>query len=268
MNGTTTGERPAPAGHPRGVRAMNFTGPHVTATVVRDVAEYRVDGRAIVVNCGTRDAYVDAAPRRPIPPLTSTIVVDSTIGPAGLLIVLHVRDETGGTLAGITAEPGWELLGEAIGDDPGTTGGLPFDRKTPLWRGPQDTVGQVAFDPAHLLRETATPGAPQPFEVRANLWFAPAGTDCFIHRLHDFVEVHTQVAGLGRMQKFAAQDHTTLYQDIPMSPGHTTADPFCSLGPDGSFTYPWHQYYADTDCVWLAIEYHRVTRRPSSGDTT
>ncbi|MDX3376575.1 hypothetical protein PV390_19455 [Streptomyces sp. ME02-6991-2A] len=32
-----------------------------------------------------------------------------------------------------------------------------------------------------------------------------------------------------------------------------------TAGADGSFQYPWHQYRADTDCVWLAVEYHRVT---------
>jgi hypothetical protein len=26
------------------------------------------------------------------------------------------------------------------------------------------------------------------------------------------------------------------------------------------FIYPWHQYYADTDCIWLAIEYHPYVR--------
>ncbi|MFI1734088.1 hypothetical protein ACH40E_33720 [Streptomyces acidicola] len=243
-----------------GVRALNFTGAHIAATAVRGAEEHRIDGRSVVVNCGTRDAYVAESPRRPIPPLASTIVADTAVGQADLLVVLRVHDETAGGIGGITDEPGWNLLGEVIGDGPSTTGGRPFDKQIPLWRGPQDTLGQVEFDPAHLLRETATVGPPQPFEVRVNLWFAPAGTDCFIHNRHDFIEVHTQVAGLGRMQKFKEQDHSTLYQDVLMSPGYTTPDPFCTSGSDGSYVYPWHQYYADTDCVWLAIEYHRLAR--------
>lgn len=88
-----------------------------------------------------------------------------------------------------------------------------------------------------------------------NLWFAPAGTDCGLHDRHPFLEVHTQVQGTGRMQTFRAEDHATLRQDVLMSPGHTH-DPFCDLGPDGAFRYPWHQYRADTDSLWLAVEYH------------
>jgi hypothetical protein len=262
MTGTTTSEQRTDtrADTQDGVRALNFTGAHIAATTVRGADEYRIDGRAIVVNCGTRDAYVTESPMRPIPPLTSTIVTDTTVGRADLLVVLRVHDEASDAIGGIVGEPGWNLLGAVIGDGPSTTGGLPFDKRIPLWRSPQDIIGQVVFDPAHLLREAVGEGPPQPFEVRVNLWFAPAATDCFIHNRHDFIEVHTQVAGLGRMQKFKEQDHSTLYQDVLMSPGYTTPDPFCSHGPDGSYTYPWHQYYADTDCVWLAIEYHRVAR--------
>ncbi|CAL9413328.1 hypothetical protein SUDANB58_01692 [Streptomyces sp. enrichment culture] len=256
--------RTTDAGAVGAARALDLGGSHVTATAVADAREYRVDGRAIVVNCGTRDAYVAESPRRPIPPLTSTIVADTVIGEAGLLLVLRTDDEDAADIGGITRAPGWarlgELLGDRIADGPGTTGGVPFDARIPLWRGPQETAGRVAFDPAHLLRETPVPGAAELFEVRVNLWFAPAGTDCFIHNRHEFIEVHTQVAGRGRMQKFRRQDHGTLYQDLPMGPGYTTPDPFCSLGPDGAFVYPWHQYHADTDCVWLAIEYHRLAR--------
>lgn len=262
MTETTTGTTRAggPAAARDGVRALNFSGPRITATAVTGPAEHRIDGRALVVNCGPRDVYVTEPPRRPLPPLTSTVVADTGVGPADLLVVLRTDDERADRIAGITGEPGWELLGDVVGDGPSTTGGLPFDRRIPLWRGPQDVLGQVAFDPAHVLRETATAGTPQLFEVRVNLWFAPAGTDCFIHNRHDFIEVHTQVAGLGRMQKFREQDHATLYQDVLMSPGYTTPDPFCALGSDGSYVYPWHQYRADTDCVWLAIEYHRLAR--------
>ncbi|MFI1563811.1 hypothetical protein ACH4ZX_12260 [Streptomyces sp. NPDC020490] len=245
-------------------RPLDLGGSFVAATVVAGAAGHRVGGRAVVVNCAPGDAWVAESPRRPIPPMTSTIVTDTTIEGAELLVVLRTDDEKAERIAGIADEPGWallgELLGDRIGDGHGTTGGLPFDKGIPLSRGPQHTIGRVEFDPARVLREPAAAGTPDTFEVRVNLWFAPAGTDCFIHNRHDFIEVHTQVAGLGRMQKFREQDHSTLYQDLPMSPGYTTPDPFCSLGPDHTYVYPWHQYRADTDCVWLAIEYHRVPR--------
>ena len=60
------------------------------------------------------------------------------------------------------------------------------------------------------------------------------------------------------MQKFNAQDHATLYHDEMMSPGYTTSVPFCRVTDPHTFVYPWHQYYADTDCIWMAVEYHPV----------
>ncbi len=106
---------------------------------------------------------------------------------------------------------------------------LPHLKETQLWRSPKERIGSVSF----------------------NLWFAAAGTDCGIHNEHDFLEVHTQVWGTGHMQKFHEKDAATLYQDIVMTPGFTHA-PFC----DAALRYPWHRYLADTDCIWLAVEYH------------
>jgi len=40
-----------------------------------------------------------------------------------------------------------------------------------------------------------------------------------------------------------------------MPPGFTH-DPFFMVGSDRSFSYPWHRYYADTDCIWMAVELH------------
>ena len=38
-----------------------------------------------------------------------------------------------------------------------------------------------------------------------------------------------------------------------MLPGYTH-DPFFVLSNKGGFSYPWHRYYAETDCIWMAIE--------------
>lgn len=238
------------------VSRLNFAGRHVDAVAVQNVKEYHITGPAIVVNAGVTDAWPAHEPRKPVPALSSTILADTYIEQADMLVVLSAGEET---LAGdITGGAGWHRLGDVIGDGSGT-GGRPFPPDTPLWKSPQDSIGRISFDPAHLLREKPAAENAIPFDVRVNLWFAPAGTDCFIHNLHDFIEVHTQVSGTGRMQKFREQDHSTLYEDIRMSPGYTTPDPFCVTTADGSYRYPWHQYRADTDCVWLAVEYHKAT---------
>lgn len=160
------------------------------------------------------------------------------------MLLLRVRDEPG--MAGIVTEPGWHHFADLL---PG------FPRDTGLYRGPRDRIGTVEFDPAVALGEDHPIGVRR-FDVWVNLWFAPAGTDCGLHDTHEFVEIHSQVHGYGRMQKFWANDHAALYEDVLMSPGHTPPVPFCRTRPGGGFTYPWHQYRADTDCVWLAVEYH------------
>lgn len=99
-----------------------------------------------------------------------------------------------------------------------------------LWRSDKERLGNTSF----------------------NLWFASAHTNCGIHQEHGFRELHTQIFGLGRMQMFRTNTNESLFQEVFMCPGHTH-DPFY----DANCRYPWHQYYADTECVWLAIEFHK-----------
>ena len=70
------------------------------------------------------------------------------------------------------------------------------------------------------------------------------------------IEIHTQIFGQGRMQKFQVKAFNSLYEDMLMSPGYTTFVPFCQVQENQKYLYPWHQYYADTDCIWLVIEFH------------
>lgn len=231
------------------VTALRSTGRFIDATFVQRVTDHSVDGRNIVVNPNPTPAYVGESPRRFIPAFSSTILVDTSIEQAESVLFFRVVDEEG--IAGIIDEPGWHLFGDLLPE--GTAFGFPAS--TPLWRGPQNDLGTVEFDPELTLGETSSPNTARTFHVKVNPWFAPAGTDCFIHNQHDFLETHAQIHGLGRMQKFTARDHETLYEDVLMSPGHTHL-PFCRIGQDGGFVYPWHQYRADSDCVWLAVEYH------------
>jgi hypothetical protein len=96
-----------------------------------------------------------------------------------------------------------------------------------LWRSPKERIGNIEY----------------------NLWYAPEKTHCAIHNEHDFSEIHTQVYGLGYMQKFYKNDYNSLYQTIGMLPG-TSHKKFCN----DKYEYPWHQYLSDTDCIWLVIE--------------
>ncbi|MET9292553.1 hypothetical protein [Streptomyces sp. NPDC003077] len=242
---------------------MNRTTPlscgtsEIDVHLLEDAEDFLVQGRRIVVNTGTRPALVDGDPAKPLPPFHSTVLVDTVIRRAESVVLLRVHD---GALAHrTTREPGWATLGDILAETTGNPDAFPAG--IPLWRGPQSPAGHVLMDAAAVLGGDEAPARnPERFRVQVNLWFAPAGTDCAIHNEHGFIEVHTQVLGNGRMQKFRERDHKSLYEDLYMAPGYTTPQPFCSLQPDGSFRYPWHQYYADTDSVWLAVEYHRETQ--------
>ena len=81
-----------------------------------------------------------------------------------------------------------------------------------------------------------------------NCWYLPKDTASSIHIEHPFKEIHTQLYGLGIMNKFKKQDYETLYQRMYMSPGFTHDFFF-----DENIKYPWHQYEAVTDSIWMAI---------------
>lgn len=229
------------------VSPLAFSGRHVRAEIVTDVKDLPLPGRTIVVNLDTTPAYLANEPRTPIPALSSTIAVGTTLEQAAAVALLRVDDDR--PAAGIIDEPGWQhftdIAGEAV-----------FPRSTSLFRSPQADAGVARLDPAALLGAAHPAGRERTFAIRLMLWYSAAGTDCGIHNQHDFIETHAQILGYGRMQKFTEPDTRSLYEDVLMSPGYATPVPFCAPGPDDTFVYPWHQYRADTDCVWLAVEYH------------
>ena len=106
---------------------------------------------------------------------------------------------------------------------------FPYDnlKEVKLWRSPKERIGNVEY----------------------NLWYAPEKTHCAIHNEHDFVEIHTQIYGIGYMQKFRKNNYASLYQTIGMLPG-ASHKRFCN----DKLEYPWHQYLSETDCIWLVME--------------
>jgi hypothetical protein len=240
------------------IKGLNFSGPHIGACLVSPVRDYYIGARSVVVNPGRADIVVEGQRANIIPPFSSVILRNVKVASADSMIVLELRDTT--NLGDIVMEPGWSLYGAllppAASDSDHATTPAPFPKNTPLWRSPQDEIGRFTFDPGMLPGQKQSSYGCEDFITKVNFWFAPANTNCFIHNQHPFIEIHSQITGYGRMQKFWEQDYTALYHDECMSPGYTTAVPFCeAIGP-AQFLYPWHQYYADTDCIWMAIEYH------------
>ena len=163
------------------------------------------------------------------------------------LILIKVPEET--NIGGMVLEDEWCQL---TAQDP------TFPKDVPLYKSPQFDVGSVEFDP--YLATGSTGGAVKKYNIKVNVWFCPAKTNCGIHNNHTnhqtipkILEVHTQIYGTGRMQKFHENEFKSIYEDVIMSPGFTH-DPFAGVKENGDIYYGWHQYYSDTDCIWMAIE--------------
>mgnify|MGYP001137631355 CR=1 FL=1 len=221
---------------------LGFSNPLVRANVLREVTDYQITSRSIVVNLSPSDAWAQGTQLAAIPPFSSTILTSVSVSGSMLLVLAVAATELDEQAArGL----GWT-------DFYGPRAEVPV-----LLRSPQVEIGDVELDEGAVLHQQGLTDAVRTFRVKANLWFSPAETDCGIHNRHDFIELHTQVSGHGRMQKFLSRDHGSLYEDQLLSPGNTNPVPFC-LERGGAYAYPWHQYKADTNCVWLALEYHRI----------
>ncbi len=238
------------------VKELGFSGSYINAKFVENVRDYHIQNYTVTINPNLSEVYLNEPSRSIIPSLSSTILQDTSIEKAPSIILLEVKQDEDSK--NIISDPGWDFYGNIIGDlpPPKSPDEIQYPRDTRLWRSPQVSLGCFEIDPYVMTRQAIASTQSQKFEIFVNLWFAPAGTNCFIHNQHDFIEIHSQVVGQGRMQRFKSQAHNTLCEDMLMSPGFTTSIPFCEVRGSNQYIYPWHQYYADTDCIWMAIEYH------------
>jgi hypothetical protein len=224
-------------------RSLSFSNDWIESVLVSAVREMEVED-AIVVNVSTTALrYRAGEDHGTILPWKSTMLRNCTIESAESAALLRVRQRT--NLGGVAL--GWEWYGHRNSQ---------FPRGTPLYISPQNDIGDIELDPMAAFGH-ATPTSPSKrrYRLKLNLWYTPEETDCGIHTGHQFLEVHTQILGTGHMQKFRENNAGTLYEDVLMPVGFTH-DPFFSVADDRSFSYPWHRYYADTDCIWMAIELH------------
>ena len=227
------------------VRDLAFADDFIAAQLIENPTDYEVED-SIVVNLSPEPMVTGDKHPAIVPPWKSTWLKGGVIKSGERAALIQVRKVT--NLGGCMFR-GWDWLGNRIRS---------FPRETPLYISRQDSLGIVTTDAKRFTNECTQPEEMQDFELKVNLWWSPGDTDCFIHNEHPFLEVHTQIHGLGRMQKFHENDENTLYEDMPMSVGFSH-DPFCRVTGPNQWTYPWHRYYADTDCVWLAVELHPVS---------
>jgi hypothetical protein len=226
-------------------RALAFSNEWIESILVTGVREMAMED-AIVVNLSTTPLrYTAGGNQGVIVPWKSTALRHCMLNSGEMAALLHVRQRT--NLGGIGLH--WDWYGRRNAG---------FPRGTPLYISSQDEIGVVQLDPlGAFVAGGSFSTAPRRYSVKLNLWYTPEETDCGIHTGHEFLEVHTQVLGTGHMQKFRENKADSLYEDVMMPPGFTH-DPFFTVTADRNFSYPWHRYYADTDCIWMAIELHPV----------
>ncbi|MFN0081859.1 MAG: hypothetical protein ACKVOM_05025 [Ferruginibacter sp.] len=224
---------------------------NIKATWLSNVDNYYIENKTIVINLGNSSAIIAAKPDKELHPMCSTILKEVTLINGDSLLLIEVVNQI--NIGGLVLEEGWFQLNDLVNT---------FPKEIPLWKGPQFDLGIVKFDPYFVtgLSKIEDPERVRSYQVKVNLWFATALTNCGIHNHHmtpEFLEVHTQINGAGRMQKFHANDLESLYQDVYLAKGETHI-PFASTNENSEFYYPWHQYFSDTDCIWVANEFHII----------
>jgi hypothetical protein len=222
-------------------RPLSFDGKYVRAHLVEMVRNYTAQG--VVTNLSNEIMIIGGDVAGVIPPWKSTILRGGKIAQADRVSIIDVPDQT--NLGGIVFD-GWDWFGNRAPE---------FPRTTPLYISKHDTVGQVEVNPWRFSNHPEPPDETIRYDIQLNLWWAPAKTDAGIHNTHSFLEIHTQIFGLGRIQIFQDRAGTKLYREISTAPGDTH-DPIVRVTGARSYTYPWHRGWTDADCIWMAIELH------------
>jgi len=223
---------------------VNFYSQNIKGYYVTQAVDLEIKQRSILINIGNSDAIIDESPYKSIAPRKSTILANTRIQFAEALLVIVVKEKV--NLGGVILNEGWQTAEDIFGD---------ALKGVPLWRSPQIDLGTIELNPTVITNQADVSDYNVKFKILVNLWYATERTNCVIHNQHPFIEYHTQIHGVGRMQKFRAKTFHSLYEDIMLAPGNTH-DLFCETKEHNKFIYPWHQYYSDTDCVWLVTELH------------
>ncbi|MFC0227685.1 hypothetical protein [Serratia aquatilis] len=211
-----------------------------------------IEGKVLLVNYSSQDVKLNNIQGTVIHPFSSLIRCNEKITPNFQLMSFYLEDDLT-----VSPEVSWENQEVYIGKVRNEEVKTGFENVN-FYRSPSECLDIIHFEPLELVTRSVGPKKNQLFSVSANLWFAKAGTHCGIHNQHSFIEIHTQILGRGRMQSFYNEEYSSLCEEIHLAPGTTTSRAFCCIDDNGEYIYPFHQYYADTHSVWLAIEYSAV----------
>ena len=198
------------------IKKLRFSEPFYTMKFIDDQQLYEIDDLSIVINLGEKEILVKGLP---LGRLKSTIVKNVALPDIERAIVVEGYEPKApaGDLFAETQKQ-WPLMHEITG--------LERFKGIPVRRSPKETADIIDL----------------------YLFSVGALTNDGLHKQHDHMEVHTQLLGYGKMQKFEENNYDTLYQEEILAPG-AIHEPFY----DQEYTYPWHQYQSITDSIYLYI---------------
>ena len=213
------------------VQALDFAEPFFSVDYIENEDSYFIEKKSMVVNLAERSQTVMYIKGIPILPLKGTIAENCTLEHIGQAFV--VKDYERCDLNDIPTiqaiKKTWKTIYECSG--------IERHKGLPYYKSPKFKVGEGRN---HIEINFCFVSEP----------LAPSGP----HQGHDreFDEVHAQIRGFGKMQKFEKNDLSTYYGEYIMAPG-IVHDKFY----DETGYYPWHQYQSITPCVYCPIEIDR-----------
>jgi len=201
------------------IKKLRFSEPFYTMKFVNDQQIYEINDRSIVVNLSEKEILVKGLP---LGSLKSTIVKNVALAEVERAIVLEGYESARSAKDLFAAtQKQWPQMYEITG--------LERFKGIPVRRSPKETVDNI------------------------DLYLFSVGslTNVGLHKRHDHREVHTQLMGCGKMQKFEENNYDKLYQEEFLAPGWTH-EPFF----DDKVIYPWHQYQSITDAIYMYVILH------------
>ena len=198
------------------IKKLQFSEPFYKIKWIDNEMQYKIDNTSIVINLGERGIRVKD---KPLVYLKSTIVRNLIVKDIHRALVIEDY-ERNRNHAELFAEiqKRWPLMYELTGQD--------RFKGIPVRRSPKEKIDTIELC----------------------LFCVDAMTNVGLHKQHSHREVHTQLLGYGKMQKFEDNNYETLYQEEVLAPGYTH-EPFYTE----ENVYPWHQYQSISDSIYIYV---------------
>ena len=198
------------------LRKLQFSEPFYSINFIDNETQYKIDNTGIVINLSERGILVKD---KTLNYLRSTIVRNVTLKniQRALVIEDYEKSEDHSKLFS-EIQKQWPLMYEMTG--------LERYKGVPVRRSPNEKIGNIEL----------------------YLFYVGAMTNVGLHKQHSYMEVHTQLLGYGKMQKFEENNYETLYQEEILAPGNTHEAFY-----NEENVYPWHQYQSISDAIYLYI---------------